>query len=78
MLTMKIRIDYNVDPSFNNDAKQVVYLEEGLEETDIKNLIGKTITNVEYENFHNCLVFTLSEDVETIPTQEDLGDKNEK
>jgi hypothetical protein len=63
MNEIKIRIDYNADPDLDNKAKQVVYIEKTFEELDIRNLIGKTISNVEYESFHNCLVLTLTEDI---------------
>lgn len=63
MSEIKIRIDYNIDPNLDNKAKQVVYLEKTFDEIDILNLIGKKITNVEYESFHNCLVLTLDEEM---------------
>lgn len=63
MHEMKVRIDYNVDPNMDNKAKQVVYLEKTLDETDVQNLVGKTISHVEYEPFHNCLILTLVEEM---------------
>ena len=66
MSIIKIRIDFNSDPSLNKNSKQVVYLEKTLDEIDIRNLIGKKIINAEYETFHNCIVLSLDEEMPEI------------
>lgn len=63
MNLIKVRIDFNINPDLDSNAKQVVFLEKTFEEIDVKNLIGKTIIETEYESFNNCLILTLSDNV---------------
>ena len=63
---IKIIIDFDKEPTFNGDAKQVVYLNGVYDPVDAENIIGKYITNVELHNETKCLILTLGEELPEI------------
>jgi len=65
-MEIKIIIDFDKEPTLNKDAKQVLYLNGVYEPVDVKNIIGKYITDVSLHDETKCLILTLKEELPPI------------